>query len=60
MTTKAQQVARFRRRYGTSLAVARAAMAIRFWLVQSGRYTAGTIELDELLARELQALEKQA
>lgn len=60
MSPKAQQVARFRRRYGTSLGVARAAMAIRFWLVQTGRYTASTIELDARLAKALKPLEKRA
>lgn len=58
MTPRAQQIARFSRRYGTSLAVARAAIDIRFWLVQSGRYTADTIELDARLAKALKPLEK--
>lgn len=56
MTPRAQQIQHFRRRYGTSLAVARDAIAIRFWMVQTGRYTAGTIGLDRLLACELTAL----
>lgn len=60
MTPRAQQVQRFRRRYGTSLAVARAALRIRVWLVRSGRYTAGTIELDARLAKALKPLEKRA
>lgn len=40
-------------------AIALAVRNIRFWLVQSFRYTASTLELEEVLTRELTALMKK-